>query len=753
MHHSVDPVAPTHTSPVPRSGPTAMTRRPGARPAAPRGAALGVALALLLTAAGCSDDVPPVKAPGDESPNNDPNNGPGPICGDGACGAGESAASCAQDCETPNNEPGPACGDGACGAGEQATCPDDCETPNNEPGPVCGDGACDPNESPQSCAEDCGAAQCEADHARCLDPQTLELCNQGQFQTAPCEAETRCVEDACVPVVCQPGAPIGCESRTEVLLCNETGTGEVSQPCPGVEFCTFVGEGFTCTDQICPPNQIRCRGLEGLEICAQDGRAWEIGPDCESGTQCDSGECKSLCEINSKVSSFLGCEYWSTDLDNIAGGLNSAHAVIISNPHPEITAEISVTDGRGNPVRVTGWPTSVPPGELAIWPFAQNAINLETNQSLVNTSLVDNTIIADQTWQFISSVPVTAHQFNPLVDTNVFTNDASLLLPTNSLGNEYLVMSWKHRGSGFQLRGFVTIIAVGEEPTTVTVTPTASVMAGSNLLTNAAIERIPPGETRQLVLMPGQLLNLETEGPEGADLTGTEILTDQPAVVFAGHECANVPLGFDACDHLEQQMYPVPAWGSQYIGTHFSPRDPNTPQSEVYRILAGADQVTLTTTPSIANVDGLTLDRGEFVEFETNVDFELLANGPILPGQYITGTSYRGGGSGDPAFTLLVPVEQWRRDYIVLTPPAYEQGDFLNIAAPIGAVVLLDGEPIDEDLFVPLSGGSYTAAIVPASDGPHTLTSDSPFTVIAYGYDSAVSYAYPGGLNLEAVRR
>jgi hypothetical protein len=46
----------------------------------------------------------------------------GPVCGDGVCAPGESAATCPTDCPPP-----PRCGDGVCGAGETcASCPIDC---------------------------------------------------------------------------------------------------------------------------------------------------------------------------------------------------------------------------------------------------------------------------------------------------------------------------------------------------------------------------------------------------------------------------------------------------------------------------------------------------------------------------------------------------------------------------------------------------------------------------------------------------
>jgi len=201
-------------------------------------------------------------------------------------------------------------------------------------------------------------------------------------------------------------------------------------------------------------------------------------------------------------------------------------------------------------------------------------------------------------------------------------------------------------------------------------------------------------------------------------------------------------------------MFPVPSWGAQYIGSHFVDRDSNNPQNEVWRIMAGQDQVVLSTVPSIENVDGVTLNRGDFIEFETNTDFELSATGPILVGQYMTGSQYTGGSSiGDPAFTLASPIEQWRRDYIVLTPPAYERGDYLNIVAPTGATIILDEIPIDLGEFEPLGNGVFSVARVEVEDGPHILNSEEQFTVIPYGYDSAVSYAYPGGLNLEDLNR
>ena len=724
-----------------------------------------VLLCLLAATAGvgCSD---PDTTGGDGSDNNGAgNNGAGnnannannanngvenngaPPCGDGLCEDGETEASCPADCAPA----GPTCGDGTCEDGESPqTCPADCGAPD----PVCGNGECEEGEAPEDCPDDCGLPQvCDPATTRCVSQNAIETCNNAGtlWQRMPCEVGTVCVEDlgVCLEVVCRPGAPISCASQRSINVCDETGTRTVEEECVPPEFCDFVNGVFVCTNQICTPGETRCAGLEGQETCSEDGTEWIAAEACPSGTQCDNGGCTSLCEINSKVSSFLGCEYWSVDMDNIEGGTTSAHAVVISNPNTDLEAIVEVFDSHGVPVRLQQWNMTIPAGGQGIYTFPTGSTDVDTSRPIINTSYVDGTMVGDEAFLFRTSIPTTAHQFNPLIDRNVFTNDASLLLPTNAVGDEYLIMSWKHRDSGLQLRGFMLVLAFGEEPITVDVTPSVSVVAGTNRVTNEAIPTIPGGETRQFTLMPGQYMNLETAGPATADLTGTHVQASGPVVVFGGHECANIPRQeVNFCDHIEQQLFPVASWGSQYVMAAFAPRANG--DAQVFRVLASLDQTLITTNPPQPNANNLTLNRGEFVEFVSGEDFELSATAPILVGQYMQGSRSPGGNSiGDPAFTLAVPIEQWRQDYIVLTPGAYNSGDYINVIARAGTEVMLDGNVIGG--WTPIAGGTFAVSKVTVDDGPHTLISDATFTVTAYGYDTDVSYAYPGGLNLEAI--
>ena len=127
---------------------------------------------------------------------------------------------------------------------------------------------------------------------------------------------------------------------------------------------------------------------------------------------------------------------------------------------------------------------------------------------------------------------------------------------------------------------------------------------------------------------------------------------------------------------------------------------------------------------------------------------------------------------GDPSFVLVPPVEQWRTEYVLLTPDKYAF-DFLVVAAPSGATVYVDGLPIDGKVCETGPAGTGTPPpftiyrcqlsfpfIDPAlpapdnvqpgrqNDGVHRVVSDYPIGVLVYGFDYRVSYAYSGGTEL-----
>ena len=616
---------------------------------------------------------------------------------------------------------------------------------------------------------------CEPGTSRCRDLATRLVCaDDGADEVAePCEGDLRCDEatGSCREGICTPGSFQACTDEGLQRYCNPSGTAVVEAPCPGGAPC----EGGRCQAPECEVGAIRCLDDKSLQICNEAG-AYVPGERCPLGTECFNGSCEPLCELNKKVSSYIGCEYWSVDLDNFEEALSQPHAIVVTNVNPELTAEVTLELGYSGQYLEVGhdgapFELRIPPGQARVYLVPSRYNHSGTR------------IYRDKAIRVLSNIPVVAHQFNPLNNSDlVYSNDGTVLLPTNVAGREYYGMSWPYRGYGTNIFGFLTIVNSSGLPNQITITPRAEVAAGQG------IAPIMAGEARTFMLGPGESLNLATRGTEYEqatidgclkesqgppqkltpcpDLTGTHVQATQPVTVFGGHQCANVVQGVDRCDHIESILLPTSSWGKDYVGTKFKPRASGTlPEPDVWRVIAQEDNTKILTEPPLEGVHNLTLKAGEWRQFEVQDHFRLGASKPVMVTQYMVGSNWLGipricnkgidannpTGIGDPAMAVGVPTDQVRTDYIVLTPKDYEE-DYLNVVRKPGAIILLDGQPIADDAFRPVGArGVWQVAALRVPDGFHRLTSDVPFGVTSYGYDCHVSYAFPGGMNVERI--
>lgn len=613
---------------------------------------------------------------------------------------------------------------------------------------------------------------CKPDQARCKDLTTQYICDaQGQSEAEqPCPAGLRCQEETgqCKSQVCTPGRFDGCTDEGKQRYCNTSGTELVEDFCPGNAPC----QDNKCSQPECIQGTIRCVDTTTLEIC-NDAGAYVPGAPCPLGTECFNGTCEPLCELNKKVSSYIGCEYWSVDLDNYDDALSQPHAIVITNPNPTLEANIDIFVGYSDQKLLRD--ANDQPFDLKIPPNEQRVYLIPTGFDHSGTRQLQNKAL-----RVSSSIPIIAHQFNPLNNVDVYSNDGTLLIPTNTIDNEYWGLSWPHRGGNINIRGFLTVVNTTGAPNRVTIRASAEIVAGPNIPT------IKAGEERVFELNPGDSLNLETSGVEFSeasisgclkptegppvnnspcpDLTGTHIKAEQPVMVFGGHQCGNVVMGIDRCDHMESILFPASSWGKDYIGTKFKPRAPAaTPEPDVWRVIASADGTQILTDPPIDGIHGRTLNAGQWRQFEAREGFRLGASKPVMLAQYMVGSNWLGipricnqgidaanpTGIGDPAMALAVPTTQYRKDYAILTPQDYDE-DYLNVIAPTDAQVLLDGQPIAADQFKPVGDRpGWSIATLRVQDGEHKLAAEVEFGVVTYGYDCHVSYATPGGLNLE----
>ena len=201
-------------------------------------------------------------------------------------------------------------------------------------------------------------------------------------------------------------------------------------------------------------------------------------------------------------------------------------------------------------------------------------------------------------------------------------------------------------------------------------------------------------------------------------------------------------------------MFPVQSVGSHYVITRSPIRSTGGfREPDVLRFLGVAEPATVTTNLP-APFDSFTLQPGEVKTTWTQNDIVVSATKPVMVGQILVSNQYVDGPYiGDPSLTIFPPVEQFRTEYVFLTPPSWTQ-NWVVIAAESGASVMLDDQAtfgcIVEEAGV-LEGKSYQARRCQVADGVHRLTGDKPFGIIAYGYGNAGSYAFAGGADVKPV--
>jgi IgGFc binding protein len=304
------------------------------------------------------------------------------------------------------------------------------------------------------------------------------------------------------------------------------------------------------------------------------------------------------------------------------------------------------------------------------------------------------------------------------------STDAYLGLPTQSLGTEYLVLAYQNFSS---LTGSQFAIVATADATSVSIIP--SVTTGER----------PGGVPYQITLQQGQTYQLRNSDPPPSDLSGTSVIADKPIAVFTGHECARIPSEFLFCDHLIEQLPPVPAWGKQFATVPLAGRS----GGDTFRFLASADGTRV-------NVNGqpiATLRRGRFFEQIISTPAYITADRPILVAQYANGLQFDKT-TGDPFMMLIPPFERFLGNYTFTTPASHFETNVINVVAPDAAVgtIALDGVTIAREHFAPIGDSGFSGAQVPISPGLHHVAGSLPFGTLVYGFRMGESYGYPGGM-------
>ena len=587
---------------------------------------------------------------------------------------------------------------------------------------------------------------------------------------------------------CNAGELLRCDPDNfeNIIRCNALGTGEESVKCGEASVC----DSNKCVQQVCTPGEPICSEDDYSKIfkCSEKGlTSSEIVEDCRSG-YCQGGRCISLCEQAAKDHSYQGCDFFTTvstmTTDWTTNRSDPIFALTISNTSNEFAANISITfssengenDAGSNYFCIdndTNCSSQTSTQSLSIEAGKLGIVMLPNDKNISGIGLKWNSL------HIKTDIPVTIYQFAPIdnSDKNPFTsngysangqnqkfysNDASLLIPTTSVYTDYIVSS--HSSGKIS---YATIIGLSDEDTVITVKPTTAI-AESN-----GIPAISANTEGTITLKKGQVAQIET----ASDLSGSRIYCDaaksdcHPFIVFSGVDCANIPKGYGYCDHIEQQLFPVQTWGKKYILVKSQARGE---EWDLVRIYASEDGTKLNFKPAtpekISVPSGWTsftvsdvkteLNAGEYSEFYFKGTLEVEADKQIMVAQYLSSSqmlsqscqSLFGHGSecvGDPAMMLIPPAEQFRKEYLFLTPGSY-QANYATIIMTTGEDPTLDGSFVPDIREIEGTNFSYAIVWLGNTFRNHTLTCDkNPCGLFVYGWEMDVSYAYPGGLNFE----
>lgn len=356
---------------------------------------------------------------------------------------------------------------------------------------------------------------------------------------------------------------------------------------------------------------------------------------------------------------------------------------------------------------------------------------------------------------------------------NAARSGSSLILPTNTLGREYIAASYASTNNASPNSSFTNTSAPGsqfeivavENATTVEIIPTVSDVAN----TRAA------GVPFTITLNQGDVYQFRTTFNK--DVTGTKIrslavpgVPCKPIAVFSGSSwtsfnCVNASGG----DNLFQQLMPKSAWGKNYVTAPFA----NRPY-DIFRVMVGDPSTRITLNGTVLPLSQLI--NNTYYEFTSTTGNVITADQPVVVIQYMVSqtcdsrnTPGCGNASnpacafpGDPEMVTLNPIEQTVNDVTVvsarnnLTPPSTNiTKHFFTVImkADAAASLKIDGlSPAASFIPIGTSGYVYIQEDVTASTSAnpsHRIQADSGFIALAYGMGQVESYGYNAGTNIK----
>ncbi len=374
--------------------------------------------------------------------------------------------------------------------------------------------------------------------------------------------------------------------------------------------------------------------------------------------------------------------------------------------------------------------------------------------SVSSTNRYQSETICNMSFHVTSQDDITVYAHSQAVTTS----EAFLVIPTDALGNEHIVVAYNtdggwNTGIDYQSTPSEFAIVSAEDNNEVTIKPSCPTYYNQMI-------------TQSITLQKGQVYLVQADvsaSNQQYDLTGTKINSTKPLALFCGHQRSTIPVvnnnSYSSRDILIEQIPPVVTWGQNaFLVPYKQPSNVSSQYSDLYRIMSGSDA-------NAVRIDGAvvaTLNKGQFYENKLINPGVVTADGPILVVQYKKTSSFMSSNYlGDPFIMVMPPKEQFSNSYRVINLQAYQYNSsfydyekvydeqYITAIVPNNAVssFKLDNTGVASSQFMTIGSSGYSYVHLPVSDGVHEMTCNYGFGVFIYGYGYANSYGYVGGMS------
>lgn len=517
-----------------------------------------------------------------------------------------------------------------------------------------------------------------------------------------------------------------------------------------------------------------------------------------SGGGGGSPDCKGA---EQKTSS--GCDYYAVDPDITFDATGGCYAAYVVNPWDfEVTVMVDykgqsldaskfgyIPKGSGPNIAYTPLAgAKLPPGEIAILflnRFGFSPLGLDTDCPPGVVPAVSSADAAQHgtgigaAFHIATTAPVVAYDIYPYGGGQSALTSATLLLPTTAWGDNYVGVSPFGNGLPIGSQPVLAIVAA-QDGTLVTISPSADILPGNG------VAGTPKGKPLTYPIDKGQVLQFT----QGASLEGSVIQANYPVGMWAGM----TSLSIEACcaDSAHQQIPPIRALGSEYVGVRYRNRYEGKEESVPWRMVGAADGTTLTWEPMTPPGAPATLALGQVVQFTAPGPFVVRSQDdkhPFYMSAHMTGAAKydpeqqtpptgKADGRGDAEFVNVIPPGEYLDRYVFFTDPTYSETNliFVRSKGPGGfedvtldcAGVLSGWKPVGtsgkyEYTYVDLVRGNFEPQ-GNCNNGRREASSKLPFGLTVWGWGSAatgpqlsgfytqyVSYAYPGGASVAPI--